>query len=809
MLSRAAFRFARSSASPSTAGAISANTRPVFSARLPVSVRAFASGPGPADKDDALKTDDQGNPLPNIKDAIEEKKISFDEQEFDRLMDEAMAKRKLQGDTQEALGKLPKGGEGKGAETSPVPFDGKKEEEEVDEDDEEDIVVEEPLSGAEHHSFQAETTQLLRIVTHSLYKDKEVFLRELISNAADAIEKFRHMQTSGVEVRDGDRPMEIRISTNKAGSIITIEDTGIGLSKEELCEHLGTIARSGSKAFLEKAKKELDDKAEKDGEESSPASAAANIIGQFGVGFYAAFMVADRVRVTSRSALSSNNSAVHVWESTGSGDFAVRELEEGNKAAEGLIGTKVTLYLRKDDQEFGAPTRLDGIVNQYSNFVGYPIFLNGKRVNTVEAVWARDPSTVSDDEYSKFYQYQTKSVTDPSLRLHFRTDAPIDLKALLFVPESHGEKSGMERMKRNVSLYSRKVLLGHGSDKLLPEWLRFVHGAIDSEDLPISLSRETMQDSRLLERINHTVTRKFIRFLQNMNKKDTPKYQIFFDEFGRFIKEGVCMDFTNQKDLAKLLRFHSSRMGPNEMTSFDEYISRLAPEQDKIYYLTAPSRELALASPYFEVFQSNNIEVLFLSDHIDDFVMTNLQEFGGRQLVTCDSGLDLNMKKKKKKAKKDGETDVEDKEGEEETDESADVDGKLSKEEEDELKFWLADELGEFVLDVKCTNRLVSTPAIVVDHESAAVRRMTKLVSAETGEQVKKLGKQKLEINANHPIMISLNELRLTKPDMAGLVARQIFDNALIAAGLVDDPREMVPRLNGILAGLLKTDKKK
>lgn len=369
----------------------------------------------------------------------------------------------------------------------------------------------------------------------------------------------------------------------------------------------------------------------------------------------------------------------------------------------------------------------------------------------------------------------------PTYTLHFRADAPLDLKVLFFFPGFHTEKFGMSRLEPGVNLYSRKVLIEAKSKGILPDWMRFVKGVVDSEDLPLSLSREKPQDSRLLNRINDVLTRKVLRFLEDQTKNDLEKYKNWFKEFGFFLKEGVCQDYKNQANIAKLLYFESSKSAPGELISLDDYIARCPPEQNEIYYLCAPSRELAEASPYFETFKRNNTEVFFLFNSLDDFVMSNLGKYNGRQLKTAESA-DLNLDKEQPQSTE-----------------------QLSAEEAQDLCKWIQQSLDNHVREVKITHRLKDSPAIVTDHASGALRRMLRFVEQQNTGESKPIPKQQFEINPAHPIIRYLNTARKSDEATAKKVAEQVFDNAMIAAGLLDDPRAMLPRLNGIIESLLSS----
>eukprot|EP01041_Mallomonas_annulata_P002154 gene2154-4192_t len=626
------------------------------------------------------------------------------------------------------------------------------------------------------YEFQAETRKLLDIVTHSIYTDKEVFLRELISNASDALEKKRYLQVSGTSLEsNGDsRALEINITTDLEKRTLTIVDNGIGMSKEDLISNLGTIARSGSKQFVENLKSSG---ATRDGD---------GIIGQFGVGFYSAFMVANDVTVESKPSISTTQEdGGFVWKSDGSGEYTVAPVSDSQ------TGSKITLHLKEDCAEYSNPTRIKEIIQRYSNFVSFPIKVDGANVNTVSAIWLQDKRTVTETQYKDFYKFISNAFDDPMFTIHFQVDAPIDLKALFFFPTFHGEKFGMGRIEPGVNLYSRKILIENKPKDLLPDWLRFIKGVVDSEDLPLSLSREKSQDSQLLKRIRDVLTRKIIRFLEEKAAMEPAKFKEFYMEFNFFLKEGICQDFKFQDQLAKLMLFESSAKDEGDLISLDEYVSRLTPESKKIYYLVAPTRTAALQSPYYETFRKHGTEVLLLYNMIDDFVMANLKTYAGRTLVSAETS-QVDLKEKKE---------------DEENDESKedDKDSKLGETEVSELCEWLKTSLGQQrVLDVKSTSRLSDSPAIVTDHESGALRRMMRAVEQANPGRTNSLPPQTLEINANHPIMRQLYIHRSSNPEVAQLIAEQVLDNALIAAGLVDDARAMLPRLNEILAATLK-----
>ena len=615
--------------------------------------------------------------------------------------------------------------------------------------------------------FEAETASLLNIVSNALYTEREVFLRELLSNASDALEKLRQKRVANETVAEGDDELKICISVDKEKKQLVIEDSGVGMQESELAENLGTIALSGSRRFAAEAQKNEQD--------------ASAIIGKFGVGFYSAFMVASKVTVESKSYSDAVNA---VWSSAdGAESYTLQE--GGSKTTR---GTRVILDLKDDAEEYLQPARLREVVQKYSSFVSFPIEIDGELANTTGAVWAQDPREVEEKTYEAFYRATFKGAWDaPTYTLHFRADAPLDIKCVLFMPSFHTEKGGLGRLEPSVGLYSRKVLIENPCSDIAPEWCRFVKGVVDSEDLPLSISREKSQDKRLLAKIQDVVVRKLLRFLQEQAKRDRDKYLKWYQEFNMFLKEGACHDASRRTEVAKLLYFDSSKDGG--LTSLDEYVARDSSEDNKIYYLHAPTRELALASPYYEQFRKNKRECLFVYNAIDDFVMSNIREHNGRQIVTAEAA------------------DFGTVEEEEEKEDKAPSGNALSTADSDKLKAWLLTTLPERLESVEATDKLVSSPAVVVDAESGAMRRMMAMVAQQAdGGALPPLPPQKLRLNVAHPVVIALSKASSVDEVRATAAAHQLLDNAIVAAGLMDDPRTMLPRLNKLLELALKVE---
>ena len=462
--------------------------------------------------------------------------------------------------------------------------------------------------------FQAEIAQLLDIVTHSLYTEKEIFVRELVSNASDALEKLRHLQLTEKEIFDDKLTLEINVTTDDKAKTITIQDFGLGMTRAELVENLGTIAHSGSKAFL---------KSLAEGDQKN-----TNLIGQFGVGFYSAFMVAKSVKVYSHSWRAAEPG--HVWTSGGSGSYEIEE-SEGERR-----GTKIVIELKDDCSEFAQDWKVKEILERYSAFVSFPINLNGKHVNAIQALWLRNKNEIKDEEYTAFYKFQAHAFDEPRLRLHFSADAPLSINALLFVPKENTEKLGFSRLEQSVALYCRKVLIDAKPKNLLPEWLRFLKGVVDSEDLPLNISRETMQDKALVDKLNKVITKRFLKFLDDEARNRTDAYNEFYAEFGIFLKEGAAIDHTHKEQLAKLLRFESSLTEKGKTTSLADYVTRMGSEQKEIYYLVGPNRAAIESGPYLEGFKARNLEVLFCYESVDEYVMNSVREFDSKKLTAAD-----------------------------------------------------------------------------------------------------------------------------------------------------------------------------
>lgn len=606
----------------------------------------------------------------------------------------------------------------------------------------------------EKREFQAEVKQLLDIVIHSLYTDKEIFIRELVSNASDALEKLRHTQLVEKEIFEDNLPLEVNVITDEAGGTITIEDFGIGMTHEELIENLGTIAHSGSKSFLEALK------------ESGGAN--DNLIGQFGVGFYSAFMVAEKVDVYTHSW--KKDVPGYCWSSEGAGDYTIEEAPDCRR------GCKIVVKLKDEYKEFSKKDVVKGILRRYSNFIQFPLNLDGEHINKVEALWLRNKNEITDDEYKEFYKFQANAFDEPSSWLHFSADAPLEINALLFIPSENIERLGFGRMELNVALYCRKVLIDAEPKGLFPEWLRFLRGVVDSSDLPLNISRQTMQDSALIQKLNRVLTKRFLKHLEDLAIKKPEDYKTFWKNFSFFIKEGLTTDYTHREQLAKLLRFESSLSEKGDLLSLSDYITRSQDSQKNIYYLVGPDRSTLEESPYLEAFKLRGIEVLFLYEPIDDFVMTHLGQFEEKKLVSGEQE-DIDF----------------DEVSPEEASESLD-DASIK-----DLCGWMKEVLGEErVGEVSIGRRLTKGPALALQADKMMTSSMRRMLRVMKQDEISAL-KVNLQINPRHSLIKAFYELKKTDEERAKVLVNQLLDNALMAAGLLENPRTMLERMYHIL----------
>jgi molecular chaperone HtpG len=624
--------------------------------------------------------------------------------------------------------------------------------------------------------FQAEVKELLGLMIHSLYSNREIFLRELISNAADACDKLRFEALHDPALLAGDPDFRIRVDYDKDARTITVADNGVGMSRDEVVANLGTIAKSGTREFF----RQLTGDEQKD----------ANLIGQFGVGFYSSFIVADKVTVVTRRAGEMPDQGVR-WESDGQGEFTIEMVNRPNR------GTEVTLHLREGEDDLLSGSKLRSIIHRYSDHILQPILMHkeewkdGKQekgteeetVNQASALWARPKSDISDEQYKDFYKHVSHDFEDPLAWTHTRVEGRHDYTLLLYVP-AHAPFDLWDRETRHgVKLYVRRVFIMDDAKQLLPNYLRFVRGIVDSSDLPLNVSREILQESKDIETLRAGSTRKILDLLANLADNEKDKYRTFWTEFGRVLKEGIGEDHPNQQKIAALLRFASSQDDtPDETVSLADYVGRMKEGQDKIYYVTADTFNAAKNSPHLEVFRKKGIEVLLMSERIDEWVIAHLHEFDGKELVSvAKGGLDLGKL----------EDEAEKKEAEAEAGELKPFIERVKK------------SLGERVKDVRLTRRLTDSPACLVADEhdlSANLARMLKAAGQEAPST-----KPILELNPKHPVVERLEHEERHFDDWASV----LFDQALLAeGGQLDDPAAFVRRVNQLMlevSGAAKT----
>lgn len=612
--------------------------------------------------------------------------------------------------------------------------------------------------------FKAEIKQLLDILVHSLYTNKEIFLRELVSNASDALDKVRFESTRGTEILDKDLPLEIRIGFNEKKKQITIADTGIGMTKEEIITNIGTIAKSGTSEFINQISQAKGD--------------TSNLIGKFGVGFYSVFMVAEKVEITTRSF--KIDEKTYKWISDGLGSYEIQEIEDDKVKR----GTEILIHLKEDEKEFAEKYRLESIVKKHSNFIQFPIFVEKEKVNNVAALWREPKSNVKPEQYNEFYKFLTYDNDEPLSVIHKSVDAPIQFNALLFIPKKYNDFFGYNRENYGLDLYVRRVLIQHQNKDLLPEYLSFVKGVVDSEDLPLNISRETLQENVIFNKISSSVTSQVLSFLADKAKNEKEKYAEFWKEHGKIFKLGY-MDFTNQEKWADLLRFNSSTCNDEkELVSLQEYVDRKKDKQKEIYYVLGNSRQAINSDPHLEIFKSKGIEVFYLYDPIDEIAISSLNKYKDFDIKSVDQA-DL--------SKIDKMEDVVEKKDESE---------KLTKDDEkhfDSLMSKMKEILGEKIKEVRESKRLKDSPAVLVNPDNSMSGSMQKIMQIMNKDQ--SIPEKIMEVNKNHPLMRNL--LKIFKADSNDNyitdVVKQLYESALLLEGYLQDPHELVGRINKLL----------
>ena len=634
------------------------------------------------------------------------------------------------------------------------------------------------VQAKETHGFQTEVRQLLDLMIHSLYSNKEIFLRELISNASDAADKLRFEALSDDGLYEGDGELKVGISFDADARTVTVRDNGIGMTREEIVEDLGTIARSGTRQFFESL--------------TGDSAKDAQLIGQFGVGFYSSFIVADRVTVTSRRAGRPASEGVR-WESGGEGEFTVETIDLAPR------GTEVVLHLRDGEDEFLDRYRLRGVVRKYSDHISIPIVMPGEgkdddegegedkgkgkgkdeeTINAATALWTRNKAELEDDDYNGFYKHVAHDFEDPLAWVHSRVEGNLEYNLLLFIPARAPFDMWDRNVRRGVKLYVRRVFIMDDAEHLMPSYLRFVRGVIDSADLPLNISREILQENRQIQSIRNGAVKRVLDLLRGVAKDDAEKYAKFWEQFGRVLKEGVVEDDRNREPIAKLLRFASTHNSGDEQTvTLEDYVGRMKDGQKGIYYITADGYRTARNSPHLEVFDKHGLEVLLLADPIDEWLVMHLTEFDGKPLASVTKGeLDL------------GDVAAEEEEAGTETDDD-----------HAPLLEQFREALSERIKDVRVTRRLAASPACLVGDEHEMSRHLERILDA-AGQQVT-AARPTLEINPDHPMVTRLAQETdaARRQDWAEL----IFDQAMLSeGGKLEDPAAFVRRMNALIVSL-------
>lgn len=598
--------------------------------------------------------------------------------------------------------------------------------------------------------FRAEVKQLLHILAHSLYTDREIFLRELISNASDALYRVQFEMLTNQNVLDPEAELAIHISGDADAKTVTITDTGIGMTREEMIENLGTIAQSGARALMERLE----------------ASQRGEIIGQFGVGFYSAFVVADEVTVISRS-FHPEAEAVE-WRASGGDTFTIAPAEKAER------GTTIILKLKDDAAEFAQPWKLQQVIKKHSDFVAWPIYVGEERANQQTALWRQAPRNVEAEKYPEFYRQLTMDFDDPLLHMHISTDAPVDLHSILFVPAKRERGLIERRVEGKIKLYSRKVLIQEEAKDLLPNYFRFVEGVVDSEDLPLNVSREMVQTNPVLARIKKTLTSRLTKELNELAEKDTEKYAAFWKEFGIFLKEGIALEYSARTDLLPLLRFYSTASGDG-LTSLAEYKSRMIDGQSEIYYVMGSDLESVRHSPHLEALQERGLEALLFVDMMDGFMLSGLREYEGHKLHNAD---DPNITL---------------------PGEARPNEVHVSDEQFAQLVTAFKEQLGERITAVRASNVLRSSPARLVSSDDAPNREMERI--QRILERDFKVPARTIELNRGNALIADLARRLEHQPDdpLAATLIEQIYDSALLLEGLHPNPASMVERIQKLM----------
>ncbi len=613
-------------------------------------------------------------------------------------------------------------------------------------------------SNLQQFEFKAEMKQLLNLIVHSLYTHPEVFIRELISNASDALNKFRFVRLTEQSILNPEKELNISIILDSEKNTFTIEDSGLGMTLEELVNQLGTVASSGTLEFLENLKKQN-------------SSIDGNMIGQFGVGFYSVYMVTNEITVETRSYKS--DSKGYRWVSKGEDSYTIEEIEKETR------GTKITFTLMDEHKSYANDLTVKSILKKYSNFVEYDIFLNEEKVNTIQALWHKKKEDINEEDLDEFYKFITNDFEKPLGYLQLNLEGNINFKALLFIPQTAPPMFLRDATDKSLHLYCNKIFISDSITDLLPEYLRFVRGVVDTEDLPLNVSREVIQSTPQTTKIRNVITSRVLQFLEDWLNNDKEKYDKFFNQFGSLLKTGVTSDYQNRDKIIDLYKFQSSKTTNDELTTFKEYVTRMKPEQNEIYYVAGDVRENIEKNPNFEYFKKNNIEVIYLTDPVDMFSFPYIYEYDKKQIKSID----------KSDIKFEDETESDDKLAE---NDSATIIEKFKS------------VLGDRVEDVKISNRLVDSPASLVVGSQGLDPQMEKMMQMMDKDY--KGGKRILEINASHPLIKNLAKINSTDSNNQILNDSivQIFEGTSLIEGYLKSPIDFYNRMVGFMVKATK-----
>jgi len=606
----------------------------------------------------------------------------------------------------------------------------------------------------EEYEYRAEMKQLLNLIIHSLYTHPEIFLRELISNASDALNKVRFLMLTDKNIVDPDAELKIKIEVDSKKQTFSIEDTGIGMTKEELINEIGTVAKSGTLEFMQKIKEQN-------------KTVDGNWIGQFGVGFYSVFMVTDKVTIETRSA--APNSQAYRWISGEGGTFTIEEIDRKER------GTKIYFKLKDEAKEFADEFRIKEIIKKYSNFVDFPIYVGKEQVNRVEALWQKPKNEIKEDELNEFYKFITNDFENPLGYLHLSVEGTVNFKALLFIPASAPPTFLREDLEKSVQLYSNKIFIQENAKELLPEYLRFIRGVVDTEDLPLNVSREWTQSSPQMAKIKNVLVNKILGYLEELAKNEPEKYKKFYQNFSTIFKMGVNMDYANRDKIIELLRFQSTRTSDGELTSLKDYVSRMKEDQKEIYYISGENLDVIKRNPNLEYFKKHDLEVLFLTDPVDVFIVPSINEYDKKPLKSIDKA-DLDLKKDEKA-------------------EQEALNENLAKPLIEIFKETLKDK----VEDVIESKRLVDSPVTLVAGKEAMDNQMEKMMKIL--DKNFKGSKRILEINTAHPLIknLSRNNMADQNDPLLRKCILQLYEGAVLLEGNLESPTDFVKRMTEIM----------